>query len=956
LEKNTWGCRKCGIKGGFTKFFEVIAHLEPAAAAAKAREYADTDTPMMNIDLQPNEVLDRNAWVSTAWNIIDNGVEDLVHDEAAKAFLREERGLSDETMRRHRLGLVQDFTPMWRSTLGLKPSYQNMDGRTVRKVILPAGILIPNIVRGKGPVGLLVRCWDATYGRYRWLPGSELVPLVITGTEPAFQGVVVITESYLCGIKMNADTGVAVVALGGVKAPLSEDASRVLANAEVIVLAMDDDDAGIKAAMAYEAAYENAVSSTVPNGKDVTDAWLAGLDLRIYLIAAIHRARRILQERRPRVTHRPAPAELFACPPAITCEVPVTEAPHALDGGRPDHVNASPITPAAPVVLSYLQPRTYRYVTDPVEAVEAVLQMVEENNTLAINIETAKLPEYAEHPKAGLDPSLSRIRLIQLCGRSGDALIIDAFACAAGLREILVTLSTRKLVAHNAVFEMKHLTHIGVPVKIMECTMLMWSAQTNETYSMLDPRDSKLMALSLKSVLRRNTGVEIAKELQQSDWGRDVLTAEQLEYAADDVLHLVRLHDMLLNQLRVKKLEPVYTRMRDTQRAIVDLELGIDFDTAGHAEMVSRWQAEAELLKLEVRAVMGQEINLNSKPQLDAFLRSALPKERLDAWPKTPKGMLSTTEADLEANADMEVFAPLLQLRKLEKMLTTYGEEMANVVNPITGKVAASFHLAGAVTGRMSSSSPSFQNLPRGEFRKIFMAEAGHMIIAADYSQIELRVAALLANDRLLLQAYRNGVDIHRLTAAMVLDVEMDGVTKAQRQMAKAVSFGTLYGQGSAGLAIRARSFGVTMTVDEAKQFQKRLFEAYPQLRHWREGIRDAARRKASARTRGGRVRHFAANDTSVFPKSLNTPVQGTASEIQLRALTLVAEGLRPFGAHLVNAVHDEIVVTCGEGDAGAVEVVLRDCMTQAFLEMFPDAPTTGLVECGMGSNWAEAK
>lgn len=964
VEANTFFCRRCGFKGDFKKLFETILGLSPEAAAAKAREYTDGQAEAVEIDYKPNDIVDPEKWGRMAWNLIEGGEDDLSDDEGALEYLHVERGLSSGTIRRSRLGVVRDFAPAWRSSFGLKPSYQRADGGKVWKFRVPDGILIPRFENHR-PVSITVRCWDGTYGRYRTLPGSSISPMVITGEPGVHDGAVAVVESYLCGMKLAQDTGIAVIALGGVNVPLSEDAAKAIDDAEVVLLAMDGDDAGFKAALAYEMAYANAVHSPVPGGKDVTDAWQAGLDLRTYVAAAIHRARKVLDTRcTARAVAPPAPVEpvapnSLAHSPAIAEETPVPGAPPATDTVQPDGGDAAALGTAEPVAVPGLRPRGYRYITDPGDALEAVRRMAEANDTLGIDIETARLPEYADHPKAGLDPHLSRIRLVQIAGRRGDAVIIDAFACAATLSEILAPLFTRKLVAHNAAFEMAHLSHAGIlpPGAILECTMLMWSALTNETYKMKDPSDPKSMALSLKSILRRAIGVEISKEHQKSDWGCETLTDGQLAYAANDVLHLVHLHDTLLNRLRMAKLEPVYTRMRDCQPAIVQLGGGIGFDRALHAEKVARWTAETAPLEQQVRAVMGETINLNSRPQLDAFLRSALPADRVEACLKTSTGLLSTTEEALEANADLDVVRPLLQFRKLQKLISTYGEKFASFVNPVTGRLAADFHLAGAVTGRMTSDSPGLQNMPRGDFREVFVAEPGNVIVAADFSQIEIRVAAQLTSDRSLLQAYRDGVDIHRHTAAMLLGVDEAAVTKDQRQLSKAVVFATLYGQSGPGLRAYARGLGAEMTLEEAKEFQKRLFDAYPQLRQWQEDARRAAARRAPVRTKGGRVRRFENDNRGTFTRGVNTPVQGTAGEIQLRALTLVAKELDRFeGSRIVNAVHDEIVVTCREDDADAVVAVLCDCMTQAFLEMFPGAPTNGLVECGVGRNWAEAK
>ena len=196
--------------------------------------------------------------------------------------------------------------------------------------------------------------------------------------------------------------------------------------------------------------------------------------------------------------------------------------------------------------------------------------------------------------------------------------------------------------------------------------------------------------------------------------GAAELSEEQLRYAAGDVRHLTRLHDQLLNRLRMENLEKVYRRMRDAQPAVVAMELGgIRFDTKRHAEMMDEWRNDGDSWTREVRKVMGEKINPGSPQQLGGFLKEVLPEDRLKTWPKTAKGLLMTTEAVLEANKDLPGISPLLDLRKASKLLSTYGEKMAELVNPVTGRLSASFHLAGAVTGRMASSKPSFQNLPR---------------------------------------------------------------------------------------------------------------------------------------------------------------------------------------------------------------------------------------------------
>ncbi len=954
-ENGGYYCRICGAKGGFAKLLELTRGLSPAEAKEQVRAYRAEHgaAPPREGVSRANEVVNRSTWRGGMMRLIEIAQEDLKDSMRGRDYLYEERGLTDASIRRYRLGMVREDTRLKRSQLGLTTSYKAADGHEIWRVSVPEGILIPHLVQGEGVVAATVRCWDGNNGRYRSLPGSSLEARHIAGTDPGFDGVVAVVESALCGIKLNQDTGVSVVALGGVNAPLGPCALGALLAAEKIVLVMDDDDAGIKAAASYEMGFPNAVSCPVPGGKDVTEAWLADLDLRKFMQAAVGYADRVLASRRTRGIGLDSVPEARAHPRSV--EQPSSSSASSGTGTVAQGSRIAVSVPSAPYSRAGLG--DYRHIMDAAEARKAVRSLMKTSDLVAVDIETAKRPKYRDHPKAGLDPSLSRIRLVQLCGRAGEPLIIDAVACGRHLKEILAPVFAKKTVVHNAVFEMKHLAHVGVETGVMDCTMLMFNALTNLTHRDPAPGGGSGGALSLKNVLLTRLDVDLKKEEQLSDWGAAELSEEQLRYAAGDVRHLTRLHDRLLNRLRIESLEGVYRRMRDAQPAVVAMELGgMRFDTKRHAEMMAEWRDRRDSLTREVQEDMGAEINPGSPQQLGDFLKEVLPEDRLRAWPQTPKGLLETKEAVLEANKDLPGVAPLLDLRKASKLLSTYGKKMAELVNPVTGRLSASFHLAGAVTGRMASSKPSFQNLPREAIREMFLADPGHVILTADYSQIELRVAAQLANDKTLLEAYRKGVDIHRFTASLLFSCPEGEVSKEQRQMAKAVAFGTLYGQGDKGLQEYARGYGVEITLEQAKALQQKLFAAYTGLRRWREDTRSRACRNAPVMTLGGRVRRFGDKEAGVYTKSLNTPIQGTAAEILLHALARVTEALKPLDARLVSTVHDEIVLTCHEKDADKAEAMLKDCMTQAYLEMFPGAPTTGLVECGRGKNWAEAK
>jgi DNA polymerase-1 len=955
VDKDTFSCNQCGISGGLRKFFEVVVGLAADEAAARARECREGRQPVEVFEENPNEVVDPAKWTKFVREQVESGEERLRRDPEAMGWLCRERGLTPETVGKLRLGLVRDFGWMWRNRCGLLP-YQKRDGQWVKRFTLPDGIQIPYYPAEGPPVALQVRCWEATHGRYRFLPGSRLEAVVISFRPPARTDAVVVVESLLDAALIHQETAVPVVALGGTNAPLGDAALEAIKNAALVPLVMDSDDAGRKAARAFEAEFPNAVSCPVPDSvgqKDVTDAWrAAGMPVDKFITAALRRTAKIIRERqadapRPAITTAPAPRADTA-PPA-----PAPVAPHVVLTAPPAETAPPAPTPATS------RERTYRHITDPNEAATEVRRIAAENDTLGVAIETAKLPEHADHPKAGTNPRLSRIRLVQVSGRRGDAILVDGPACGDELGAILAPLLGRRLVAHDGVRLMEHLLHAGVPVGTIECTMLMWNALTNEVSNAKDPTGPKRMALGLESVLHRSIGVELGGAGKKADWGCKMLPEALLALAAGRALHLVQLADALTSRLRMQRLEPVYLRMRDAQRAVARLELrGFGFDAAAHAALVARWRAEAEPLERRVRAIMGVDINLDSDKQKSEWLRDALPPDRVEAWQKTPGGLLSTAADVLEANADLEVAALLLRLGRLRTFLSTCGDTLAFSVSPVTGRLHTSFHLTGAITGRMSSSAPNLQSIPRDtEVRRLFPAGAGRALVGADFSQIDLRVAALLSGDEAMLDAYREGADLHRLTASRVLGIPPEAVTKEQRQMAKAVGFGTLYGQGGKGLCGYAKgTYHVELTLEQATSFQRGFFAAYPRLGRWRDDTEQRARSRRPVRTKGGRVRSFADDEKGVFTQSLNTPIQGTAGEIMLRALALVDERLEPLDAFIVNTVHDDILVECALAETDRVADALRECMSQAFLEMFPGAPTVNLVECGAGSNWAEAK
>jgi DNA polymerase-1 len=305
----------------------------------------------------------------------------------------------------------------------------------------------------------------------------------------------------------------------------------------------------------------------------------------------------------------------------------------------------------------------------------------------------------------------------------------------------------------------------------------------------------------------------------------------------------------------------------------------------------------------------------------------------------------------------------LLKHRQMVKLLGTYVEALPAMINPVTGRVHTRLHQAAVASGRLASSDPNLQNIPirTEEGRKIrgaFVPEPGWMLLDADYSQIELRVAAALAQDPVLLGAFANGEDIHRRTASEVMGVPLDQVSSDDRAKAKAVNFGLLYGQGAFALAA---SLGITTR--EAKAFIERYFERMPKVAEWIEGTKQKALKEGLVRTAWGRIRRIpelesadARLQAQGLREAVNTVVQGTAADLMRRAMVRLHRGLAgtKLRGRLLLQVHDELLMEAPPEEAAEVSNLLREAMEGA-----DDLGPLGVklvAEVRAGRSWLECK
>lgn len=432
-------------------------------------------------------------------------------------------------------------------------------------------------------------------------------------------------------------------------------------------------------------------------------------------------------------------------------------------------------------------------------------------------------------------------------------------------------------------------------------------------------------------------------------------------YAAEDADITLRLHHAL--QERLAKTPSVQPVLMDIEMPLVPVLAKIERQGAlVDAELLKVQSGELGVkmaeLEREAFALAGEEFNLGSPKQLGVILYDKLGMPVLS---KTAKGQPSTAEAVLAELAEQDYPLPtvLMEYRSLSKLKSTYTDKLPEQINPRTGRIHTSYQQAVAATGRLSSSDPNLQNIPvrTAEGRRIrqaFVASPGYKLLAADYSQIELRIMAHLAKDEGLLHAFRNDLDVHRATAAEVFGVPLEQVTHDQRRSAKAINFGLIYGMSAFGLA---KQIGVDRK--QSQDYIDRYFARYPGVLAYMERTRAQAAEQGFVETLFGR-RLYLPDINAKNPvlrkgaerTAINAPMQGTAADIIKRAMVAVDNWLTDSGldARVILQVHDELVLEVREDLVEQVREQIRPYMSNAAQL---DVPL--LVEVGIGSNWDEA-
>jgi DNA polymerase I-like protein with 3'-5' exonuclease and polymerase domains len=558
-----------------------------------------------------------------------------------------------------------------------------------------------------------------------------------------------------------------------------------------------------------------------------------------------------------------------------------------------------------------------------------------------------------------LDPYTSRLRLIQLAApdkvyifdldafRNGDPSKTEALA---PLRHLLEAQRPIKI-AHNSKFDAKFIKHnLGVDLGGLFDTLL-----ASQLVGAGDIEERH----GLESVATRYLNESVDKTERLSNWDFE-LSESQLEYAARDAAVLLPLRERLIERLKADSLVKVAQLEFECVMTVVDIEL------AGFYMHKDRWLDQLAIVQKrqlelaeQLQDVLAEEssqgslfggpqrneINLDSHQQLtQALNRLGIPvPDSTRNWKLQPLA------------AQYPIIATLLEYRTVQKALTSYGENMIELINPVTKRLHADFRQIGAPTGRFACTNPNIQQVPHAvEYRRCFSGyPEGRRLVIADYSQIELRILAEFSGDQGFIDAFNSGADLHRVTASQVFNASLDQVTKEQRDFAKRLNFGVVYGIGAQRFALMTG-----LSQSEAENVLRKYFGTYRQLDTY---LREAANRAVNnrqARTASGRLVRFRYDENDRQQISMtqrngkNTPIQGTSADILKRALKLLKDELKDSSAQIVNIVHDEVVVEADASEAEEIATKVERVMCAAGEEYLKTVPVK--VETEIADEWVK--
>ena len=511
-------------------------------------------------------------------------------------------------------------------------------------------------------------------------------------------------------------------------------------------------------------------------------------------------------------------------------------------------------------------------------------------------------------------------------------------------------------IGHNLKYDRHILQNLGIDLKGKLLDTMLFSYVNNSTITRHNLDAVSKRYLNINPTSYEDVAGKGAKQIPFSEVSIEVAS----EYASEDADISLKLYEHIEPLVQKEtKLAKLYSEIEGPLiYTLGDIERnGVLIDSEKLNEQSK--ELEAKILKLEqkVQKSAGEDFNLGSPKQLQEILYEKL---GLPVIKKTPKGQPSTAESVLqELSMDFPIVQDILSYRAISKLKSTYTDKLPKMVNSNTGRVHTSYHQAVTATGRLSSSDPNLQNIPiRSEegrrIREAFIAPDGYKILAADYSQIELRIMAHLSRDQGLMDAFAKGQDIHQATAAEIFSTNIDEVTANQRRSAKAINFGLIYGMSAFGLSKQLQ-----ITRAEAQNYIEQYFDRYPQVKHYMDETKQSAKKMGYVETVFGRRLYLADIESSNYQRrqyaersAINAPMQGTAADLIKMAMILLHQKIREesFEAKIIMQVHDELVIEVNENQSDELSEITTSVMSE-ISKLDVDLK----VDADIGNNWDEA-
>jgi len=842
-EGESWWCRQCNKGGTAVHYLVHIRNMTYSDAykslginpSYRARKRTNHRWEPQVHQEPPSELWQKQAGAILRWS------QDILWDNhyvKIREWLLNERGLTEETVKQAGLGWIPQDYFADRESWGLPESFNEQGKNT--KLWLPAGLVIPCFHDNQLHRIRIRRHVPSDGMKYYIVPGSSMTPMTL-GNDNVF----ILVESELDTILLHQEAGdvVTAIALGSSETKPDRVLYERLKEADKILVSLDSDEAGANSSWRFWMEYfPQAIRWPVIKGKDPTQAYLNGLNLRKWVCAGI----------RDRTKHR-SPVEIEET--KITCPVLTQE-----------HVQALTSSNQIGVHMTW----------NGHDEIEVLFL-----STLS-------------HPTVHLDASALKDNqpmgiLKQILETPSEKVLYDAKSAIKGLDKLGISLQ-------GSLFDVKladQVLNAGIREIYYSLHGLFQRHEINDFPADNNSGNEAALLHSLKDVL--------SKELDDSQ-----LTATaRLEFDCIRATAEMEKNGFLLDGKRLEDGRTKLTQRKEDLENDLHIELG--------------------------------EINLNSRQQV------------IDALGK--KGITVTSIKDetlLEHIDNHPCFKSLYEHRKITRVISTIDKLLGHM-NPETGRVYPRYEQIGAPTGRFSCSKPNFQSTPKGSFRACFIAPPGHKLVIADYSQIELRVLAEITQDERMIAAFRKGEDLHKLTASVITNIPLERVTAEERQAAKAVNFGLIYGMGAKGLKDYAYdNYGVSMSLEQACSFIQRYFDFYKGVDEWQQRIKQNSINET--RTILGRRRSWI-NKPKVT-ELLNSPIQGTGADIIKEALVMLMKEIENTDYKIVGCVHDEIIMEVPESIAEGAATILTCTMEQAGSKYLKSIPV--VMDVRKADNWSE--